>query len=208
MSIIIPANSAVGGGFEVANSLRFNSGSSDYLNRTFGTPTSSQTWTLSFWIKRCKIGSATEFVFNTDGGNEEDRLQFSSSDTLTWFEQNSGGGTVAELTTSQKFRDVSAWYHIVVARDSTQGTASNRIKLYVNGSQVTALGTATYPSQNDSSRFNTAVAHEIGARNAGTFVNLYMSEVTFIDGLQLGADSFGEFDGDSEIWKPIEMYLI
>jgi len=205
MPIIIPANSAVGGGFDVANSLRFNSGSSDYLNRTFGTPTSSQTWTLSFWIKRCKIGSATEFVFNTDGGNEEDRLQFSSSDTLTWFEQNSGGGTVAELTTSQKFRDVSAWYHIVVARDSTQGTSSNRIKLYVNGSQVTALGTATYPSQNDSSRWNTAVAHEIGARNGGTFVNLYMSEVVFIDGQQLAPTSFGEFDEDSGIWKPIDV---
>jgi len=202
MPIIIPANSAVGGGFDVANSLRFNSGSSDYLNRTFGTPTSSQTWTLSFWIKRCKIGSATEFVFNTDGGNEEDRLQFSSSDTLTWFEQNSSGGTVAELTTSQKFRDVSAWYHIVVARDSTQGTSSNRIKLYVNGSQVTALGTATYPSQNDSSRWNTGVAHEIGARNGGTFVNLYMSEVVFIDGQQLAPTSFGEVDSDSGIWKP------
>ena len=204
--IILGTNSIkAAGGYDVANSLRFNSGSSDYLNRTFGTPTSSQTWTLSFWIKRCKIGSATEFVFNTDGGNEEDRLQFSSSDTLTWFEQNSGGGTVAELTTSQKFRDVSAWYHIVVARDSTQGTSSNRIKLYVNGSQVTALGTSTYPSQNDSSRWNTAVAHEIGARNGGTFVNLYMSEVVFIDGQQLAPTSFGEFDEDSGIWKPIDV---
>jgi len=205
MPSILGANT-LSGGFDVANSLRFNSGSSDYLTRTFGTPTSSQKWTLSFWIKRCKIGSANEFIFNTDGGNEEDRLSFNGSgDTLTWYEQNSSGGTVAELTTSQSFRDPSAWYHIVLARDSTQGTASNRIKLYVNGSQVTALGTATYPSQNDSSRFNTAVAHEIGARNAGTFVNLYMSEVTFIDGLQLAADSFGEFDSDSGIWRPIDV---
>jgi hypothetical protein len=203
MPLIIPANS-ITGGYEVDNSLRFNSGSSDYLTRTFGTPTSSQKWTLSFWVKRCKLGS-NEFVFNTDGGDEEDRLQFNSGDTLTWFEQNSSAGTDAELTTNQVFRDTSAWYHIVVARDSTQGTASNRIKLYVNGSQVTSLGTATYPSLNDDSRWNTAVAHEIGARNAGTFVNLYMSEVTFIDGSQLAADSFGEFDEDTGIWKPIDV---
>jgi len=206
MPSILGANT-LSGGFDVANSLRFNSGSSDYLTRTFGTPTSSQKWTLSFWIKRCKIGSANEFIFNTDGGNEEDRLSFNGSgDTLTWYEQNSSGGTVAELTTSQSFRDPSAWYHIVLARDSTQGTSSNRIKLYVNGSQVTALGTATYPSQNDSSRWNTAVAHEIGARNAGTFVNLYMAETVFIDGQQLDATSFGEFDEDSStIWKPIDV---
>ena len=202
--IILGTNSIKDTGFNVDNSLRFNSGSSDYLTRTFGTPTSSQKWTLSFWVKRCKLGS-TEFVFNTDGGNEEDRLQFNSGDTLTWYEQNSSAGTDAELTTSQVFRDVSAWYHIVLARDSTQGTASNRIKLYVNGSQVTALGAATYPSQNDSSRFNTAVAHEIGARNGGTFVNLYMAEVCFIDGQQLDPTSFGEFDEDSGIWKPIDV---
>ena len=202
--IILGTNSIKDTGFNVDNSLRFNSGSSDYLTRTFGTPTSSQKWTLSFWVKRCKLGS-TEFVFNTDGGNEEDRLQFNSGDTLTWYEQNSSAGTDAELTTSQVFRDVSAWYHIVLARDSTQGTASNRIKLYVNGSQVTALGAATYPSQNDSSRWNTAVAHEIGARNGGTFVNLYMAEVCFIDGSQLAADQFGEFDEDSGIWKPIDV---
>jgi len=185
----------------IANSLRFNSGSSDYLTRTFGTPTSAKTWTLSFWIKRCALGS-TEFYFNTDGGNEEDRLQFGSADTLNWFEQNSSSGTVADLNTSQKFRDVSAWYHIVVARDSTQSTASDRIKLYVNGSQVTALGTSTYPSQNDDSRFNTAVAHEIGARNAGTFVDAYLAEIVFVDGQQLEPTSFGIFNTVSNIWEP------
>ena len=202
--IILGTNSVKDTGYDVANSLRFNSGSSDYLTRTFGTPTSSQKWTLSFWVKRCKL-SSTEFLFNTDGGNEEDRLQLQSANTLQWFEQDSSGGTVAELVTTQLFRDVSAWYHIVIARDSTQGTASNRIKIYVNGNQVTSFSTATYPSQNDSSRFNTAVAHEIGARNAGTFVNLYMSEVTFIDGSQLDATSFGEFDEDSGIFKPIDV---
>ena len=204
-SFLYPAPSTPTFAYNVDNSCRFDSGSSDRLLRTFGTPTSAKTWTLSFWIKRCALGS-TEFYFNTDGGNEEDRLQFGSADTLNWFEQNSSGGTVADLNTSQKFRDVSAWYHIVVARDSTQSTASNRIKIYVNGTQVTSWTTETYPSQNDDSRFNTAVSHEIGARNNGTFIDAYLAEIVFIDGQQLDATSFGEFDSDSpNIWKPIDV---
>jgi len=201
MPLILGTNSIKDTGFDVANSLRFNSGSSDYLTRTFGTPTSSKTWTLSFWVKRSKL-SVNQFFFNTDGGAEEDRIHFNSSDAFIWFEQNTSSGTVAHLETTRKFRDVSAWYHIVVARDSTQGTASNRIKLYVNGVQETSLDANTYPGLNDDSRFNTAVAHEIGARNAGSFIDAYLSEVVFIDGQQLDATSFGEFDEDNGIWKP------
>jgi len=203
MSLLIPGtNSIKDTGYDVANSLRFNSGSSDYLTRTFGTPTSAKTWTLSFWVKRSKL-SDSQFYFNTDGGNEEDRIHFNSSDAFIWFEQNSSGGTVAHLETTRKFRDISAWSHIVVARDSTQSTASDRIKLYINGVQETALDANTYPSQNDDSRFNTAVAHEIGARNAGTFIDAYLAEIVLIDGQQLDATSFGEFDSDSStVWKP------
>ena len=202
MPLILGTNSIKDTGYDVANSLRFNSGSSDYLTRTFGTPTSAKTWTLSFWVKRSKL-SDSQFYFNTDGGNEEDRIHFNSSDAFIWFEQNSSGGTVAHLETTRKFRDISAWSHIVVARDSTQSTASDRIKLYINGVQETALDANTYPSQNDDSRFNTAVAHEIGARNAGTFIDAYLAEIVLIDGQQLDATSFGEFDSDSStVWKP------
>ena len=202
MPLILGTNSIKDTGYNVANSLRFEQSSSDYMTRTFGTPTSSQTWTLSFWIKRSKL-SSTQFFFNTDGGNEEDRLHFDSSDRLIWFEQDSAGSTVADLTTNRVFRDVSAWLHIVIARDSTQATSSNRIKIYVNGVQETSFATSTYPSLNDNSRWNTAVSHEIGARNAGTFVSAYLSEVVFIDGQQLDPTSFGEFDEDSPtIWKP------
>ena len=203
MPSILSANT-LSSGYDVANSLRFNSGSSDYLTRTFGTPTSAKTWTLSFWVKRSKL-SVNQFFFNTDGGNEEDRIHFNSSDVFIWFEQNSSGGTVAHLETNRVFRDISAWYHIVVARDSTQSTASDRIKLYVNGVQETSLSANTYPSENDDSRFNTAVAHEIGARNAGSFIDAYLSEVVFIDGQQLASTSFGEFDSDTGIWKPIDV---
>jgi len=204
MPLILPSNSISAGGFAVNNSLRFEQSSSDYMTRTFGTPTSSQTWTLSFWIKRSKL-SSTQFFFNTDGGNEEDRLHFDSNDRLIWFEQNSSAGTDADLTTNRVFRDVSAWYHIVIARDSTQATSSNRIKIYVNGVQETSFASSTYPSLNDNSRWNTAVSHEIGARNGGTFVSAYLSEITFIDGQQLDPTSFGEFDEDTGIWKPIDV---
>jgi len=185
----------------IANSCRFNSGSSDYLTRTFGTPTSAKTWTLSFWVKRSKL-SVNQFFVNTDSGNEEDRIHFNSSDAFIWFEQNSSGGTVAHIETNRVFKDTSAWYHIVVARDSTQSTASDRIKLYVNGVQETSLSANTYPPLNDDSRFNTAVAHEIGARNAGSFIDAYLSEVVFVDGQQLEPTSFGVFNTVSNIWEP------
>ena len=168
------------------------------LTRTFGSG-NQQIWTLSFWIKRAELSSA-QFLFNTDGGNEEDRLQLNSANALQWFEQNSSAGTDAELTTNQVFRDTSAWYHIVLSRDSTQGTASNRIKIYVNGSQVTSFATATYPSLNDNSRWNSAVLHEIGARNSTGYFNGSMSHIHFIDGTAYDATAFGEYDANG-VWK-------
>jgi len=169
------------------------------LTRTFTTPTNNKIWTLSFWIKRSKLSSA-QFLFNTDGGNEEDRLSFNSGDGLVWFEQNSSAGTDADLTTNQVFRDTSGWYHIVLNRDSTQATASNRLKLYVNGSQVTSFATATYPSLNDNSRWNSAVLHEIGARNSTGYFDGSMSHIHFIDGTAYDASYFGETDANG-VWK-------
>jgi hypothetical protein len=111
---------------------------------------------------------------------------------------------IGVLTTNRVFRDPSAWYHIVVAFDTTQGTDSNRIKLYINGVQETSFSTATYPSQNTDLRFNTSgQVFNIGRR--GDSVNLldgYLAETVFIDGQQLTPTSFGEFDEDSGIWKP------
>ena len=198
--------------YEVANSLRFNKGSSDYLNLTFGTSTSTKKCTYSCWVKRSKLnddGGQYLFTFN-DSGNA---IYFNGSGT--------GAGTNDELVinsdsnfafyTDALFRDTSAWYHIVVAVDTTQGTDSNRVKLYVNGVQITSFGTANYPSQNAdfNNLFSSTGVHEIGRGTAtgGTeYFGGYMAEVVFIDGQQLDPTSFGEFDSDSpNIWKPIDV---
>jgi hypothetical protein len=104
---------------------------------------------------------------------------------------------------------LSAWYNLIIAVDTTQGTASNRIKMYINGNQVTSLSATTYPSQNFECNINSNTLHNIGCEQNGTnCIDGYLAETVFIDGLQLGEDSFGEFDEDSGIWKPIATQVL
>ena len=117
------------------------------------------------------------------------------------------GGSWKELVPNRLFRDFSSWYHFVIACDTTQSTASNRLKLYVNGEQITSFATEVYASQDYDTAINNNVVHRIGAYvNNGLTFDGYMAEVCFIDGSQLAADSFGEFDSNSStIWKPIDV---
>jgi hypothetical protein len=206
MPVILGANSA-SGGYTVKNSLRFNSGSTDYLNKTFSTSgTSAYIATISLWIKKAKLGSS-QFIFGTFAGSPSvysNDLYFTSSDTL---EFDFGNAAQYALVTTQVFRDVGAWYHIVIAIDSTQATAANRVKMYVNGSQITAFGTANYPTQNSVlMAFKNSNANSIGAAwNAGGPIDAYMSEFYNIDGQQLTPSSFGQTDPStpsSGIWVP------
>ena len=201
MSIIIPANSAVGGGFEVANGVRFNKESADNLIRTFGTATNRRKWTLSMWTKRSSIAQA--MLYSTSSASSY--YQFQSGGQLE-LNDVPGSSYNYRLITNAVYRDVSAWYHIVIAFDSTQGTDSNRIKLYVNGEQP-SLATATYPSQNFQPAVNNAEAQKFGSYDGSTDFSYsgYFSELTFVDGQQLDATSFGEFDGDSGAWKAIDV---
>jgi len=196
MPLILGANSA-SGGYEITNSLRFNQSSSDYLNRTPASSGNRQIMTFSFWLKKTSLGDGTNYqtVFQINGYTY---CKFhETTNTFTF------GDTAFDLETTQVFRDVSAWYHFVLAVDTTQATNTNRVKIYVNGSQVTAL-TATYPTQNTNLNWNTgSVAHQIGRHtSAGQYLNGYLSEFNFIDGQALTPSSFGETDFDTGIWKP------
>jgi hypothetical protein len=199
MPLILGANTLTAGGYEVDNSLRFNSGSSDYLSRTPASSGDRKTFTISFWVKRSILGTS-QFVYNARSANAS-AIFFTTGDQL-YFTVESG---VIQLQTNRLFRDVSAWYHIVYEIDTTQGTASNRAKLYVNGVQETSFATATYPSVNADTRFNENIAHNIGRRleTGGDFFNGYLSEFYNIDGQALTPSDFGEFDEDSGIWKSI-----
>jgi len=206
MPLILGTNSIKDTGFDVANSCRFDRGSTDFLNKTLGTPTNVDKATFSTWIKFTDTSSgndATLFGVLADGNNTT-YIQLLGSKVIR-LNMRESTSYIGVLTTNRVFRDPSAWYHIVVAFDTTQGTDSNRIKLYINGVQETSFSTATYPSQNTDLRFNTSgQVFNIGRR--GDSVNLldgYLAETVFIDGQQLAPDQFGEFDEDSPtIWKP------
>jgi len=201
--IILGTNSIKDTGYNVANSLRFNDGSSDFLSKTFGSAGNQQKMTISFWIKRSDLSGTKEVI--SQGSGSACHMNFQSSGTLEMNLRNSvDGGSNVFLITNRLFRDVSAWYHIVLALDTTQGTASNRAKLYVNGVQETSFGTENYPSQNGNLFFNEASAMQIGEDTGGANFNYdgYMAEFVFINAEQLAPTSFGEFDEDSGIWKP------
>ena len=209
MPLILASNSA-SGGYNVANSLRFNFASSDNLSITPASSGNRNTWTLSFWIKK-DINGAFRQIFNTSStGNSNTTLgqiYFDTSDRIVFY-LYTAGAEQANVTTTQKFRDLSAWYHIVIAYDDTQATASNRVKLYVNGSQVTAFDATNYPSQNFSGYFNMNQPTFWGkdAQSGGVnFLSGYLSEAYFINAQQLTPSSFGQTDPSvpsSGIWQP------
>ena len=207
MPLILGTNSIKDTGYNVANSLRFNDGSSDYLNRTLSGSGNTKKFTISFWQKLGTGFSADRAVIS--GGADANNyliVRNSSSQTIQILETVSGSDHT-NLVTNRLFRDVSAWYHIVVAIDTTQGTDTNRVKLYVNGTQETSFSTATYPGQNDDLQFNNNTAHAIGRRQpqGNIYMDGYLAEFVFVDNQQLDPTSFGEFDEDSGIWKPIDV---
>ena len=205
MPLILPGNvgsATAATGFNVANSCRFNSASSDRLNRTLGTPTNNLKWTYSFWIKRSKLGEEVAITEAINNSQNKGLILFRSDDQLEIIDLISDSYAMQKKT-NRKFRDVSAWYHIVFSNDSTVGSPD--LKIYVNGVEETSLATDNEYSQNQASSFNSALANHIGASASSRFSNCYFSEFVFIDGLQLAADQFGEFDSDSGIWKPIDV---
>jgi hypothetical protein len=184
----------------IDNSLRFDDGSSDNLTRTPSSASNRDTFTFSFWVKRSNISSNQSIITARSDGSNYFTIRFEPDD-LHIFDLTSGSFAY-QIKTNQLFRDISAWYHIVIAFDTTQGTAADRIKIYVNGSQVTSFASASYPSQNTDQYINNTVEHQIGKNGSGDFFDGYMAEFVFIDGQQLDPTSFGEFDTTTGIWKP------
>ena len=191
-------------GYQVANSCRFNSGSSDTLNRNPSGASNRKTYTISFWVKRAKIGSRQSIFNNTDGSGQDGvYFDFQADDTFLFNDYGTGAYLTPRFETTQVFRDTSAWYHIVYAVDTTQGTESNRVKIYVNGNQVTNFDVANYPSLNQDTLWNRTDMIYIGTYTAGgNYLGAYLSEVINIDGLQLDPTSFGEFNSQTGIWVP------
>ena len=198
----------------IANSCRFDDssgGTGDYLEKNFSsTQDSRRTFTVSAWVKRSNLTGTDQRYWGSSEGSGEgyNSLGFDGSNQLKVLSGNTtNSGTQLNFASNAVFRDTSAWYHIVYAVDTTQSTESDRVKIYVNGSQITSFGTATYPSQNTDLLTSTTPQMTIGMRDLrGTNANLfdgYLAEFIFVDNQQLLPTSFGAFNPITNIWEPI-----
>jgi hypothetical protein len=202
------AGSGGAAGYQIERSLRFNSADGAYLSRT-PSAGNRRTWTWSGWFKRA-LPSNTNMVF-VAGASDEQAIYFNGlAGSATLVVSRYSGAFTYYLETQQVFRDPSAWYHIVVAYDTTQGTDTNRVKLYVNGVKVTQFSSATYPGPNTEYEVNSNVSHKIGRYADGC-----LADVHFLDGLTPGTTTrvangvteeiltdFGEFDAATGVWNP------
>ena len=194
---------APSGGYNIARSVRLRSSASAYLNRTPASAGSLTTWTWSGWLKRGTLSASLNIPIFSAGtsGTNDTNITF-NSDIIDWFNRN-GGSINGRLNTTQVFRDPSAWYHLVFVWDTTNGTSSNRMKIYVNGSLVTALSTATYPGPSQSSNINNNVANYIGLQTGtSNYFDGYLTEINFIDGQALTPSSFGSTNAITGVWQP------
>jgi hypothetical protein len=180
MSAIHQVLLAGGGGYQIANSLRFRAANSAYLSRTFGSPTSSTVWTFSAWCKRGTLGSTSYLL----GASTTTNFGFNSSNQLVL----TLNGTTA-CTSTAVFRDPSAWMHIVYQQNGSAQT------IYVNNASV-ATGTTA------AAIFNTAIAHQVGAANTTNFFDGHLANVYWIDGQALTPSSFGQTDAITGVWVP------
>ena len=191
--------------YEVANSCRFQDSDSSEMNRSIGSTGSNTTWTVSAWVKRVELGQSSP-IFGTGDGNANNDARmvfFDADDKIECSYYNSG--YTYEVTTNRLFRDVTAWYHICILFDTTESTAADRVKIYVNGTKETSFATSSYPSEDASFNFgNTSYSHfvnDMGGRNIRG--SHYIAELVYLDGTALAVTNFGEFDSDSpRIWKP------
>jgi len=209
MPLILGTNSIKDTGFNVDNSYFIGADAKTSITNT--TPTNTKKFTISFWIKIHEFptsgGDRPIFGYYSDGNNQS-YMYLRNDGTLGIFE-NESGNTKLDFRTTQVLRDPSAFYNIIMAIDTSQGTASNRLKLYINGSQVTTFNAENYPAQDYASQLNeNSLVFNVGgtATNDGNHIKGTFCEFAFIDGQQLDQTSFGEFDEDTPtVFKPISL---
>ena len=182
---------------------------STYLSRTISSEGNRTTLTISCWFKRSKVGADQHLFSSRDNGvnsGSVDEVKLTSADILR-VEGYSGSGYNYRKHTNRKLRDTNAWYHVVVAYDTSNSTADDRIKIYINGERETSFSTSTNPSSSFSTYwFDTTDPFIIGTdvrtlTGASNFDGL-MAHVHVVDGTAYAASTFGETDSSSGIWKP------
>ena len=205
---VITDDSALGG-MEIERSLRFNDDDAIDLRRTLSSSGNRKTFTWSGWVKRSSFAHQALFSSTTEvsSGNSHTYLLFNSSHRLVAQAYNYSGGTAYNLNTTRLFRDPNAWYHIVWALDTTQSTSSDRVKLYVNGEQLTSFSTETYPSQNyqgliNDSSYKMLIGNAFPSLSNNSPFDGYMTEINFVDGSALDPSHFGYTESQTGLWRP------
>ena len=195
------------GAYEIDRSVRIDAATgSGKFTRTFGTNSSDTTKTISFWLKQGTIGGTQTLFATTSDGYIESRLDFLSDGTMQFADRDSSSGS-SDLVkqTSRRYKDISSWYHIVIIIDTTNVTAGDRIRIYTNGVRETAFLTDTNPAQNYAVQmFRSGVSNFIGANNTNNYVQLYLTEIHFLDGTIKEPDKFGERSATTGQWIPIK----
>ena len=189
-------------GYDIDNSIGLEEANNENLRTTNQAAGNQKTWTFSVWAKRTQINYSWATIFgagrNYIAFDLDDRLQYRNYD-----------GTNYYLESTARFRDTSAWYHIVAIQDTTQATASNRVRLYVNGEQITDFSTEDYPTQNLEGDLG-GVGSSLNWLQFGRFYSGgrhysgYLAEAHYLNGTVAEATEFGEYDEDSGIWIPKE----
>jgi len=186
--------------YTVDQSLRFEDST---LNRTPASAGNRKTYTVSVWVKRSELGATYPGVFSGGTGSDLDMMRFQTSGELAY-----RAGASYEVASTALYRDVGAWYHLLMAVDTNESTSTDRVKLYVNGDVITAFSATTYPAEDFEGSINNTVIHYIGTgdNDAPTtrLFNGYLAEFYVIDGQALTPSSFGETDSATNQWKPID----
>ncbi len=193
---------AAAGGYTISRSLRFNSADSAYLSRTPASAGNRRTWTWAGWVKRSRTGADENIFSHVTSSVGQYVFTFNAGDAISFYIYT--GSFLALKQTTQVFRDTSAWYHLQIVWDTTNATAADRMRLYVNGSRVTTFSSSVDPSLNLQGEINNIVEHGIGTNTPfkNTFFSGYLADIHFIDGQALDPTSFGEFSATTGVWMP------
>ena len=202
------ASSAAGGfySYQIEKSCRFDRADTSYLYRTQGTGSSQRTWTFSTWFKKAQILTSADqnpifFSGAQSGGTNHGGLLFDSSKLDDMRPFNYTNSFDFDLRTTAVFRDPAAWTHVVMRVDTTQSSSGDRVRLYINGTQITDFDTESQPSQNFDTAFgiNSTVMYVADATGSSSY-NGYLAETIFTDGQSYAPTQFGETKNG--VWIP------
>ena len=185
----------------IAKSCIFNSGDSPGLSHTLSGDGNKKKFTISAWVKPNKATGDYQAVV-VGGGTSGSSAGIFFNGNMQLYIYFFGANV---LTTNRSYENYNKWYHIVVRVDSSDSTADDRVRLYVDGTQVTSFGTRNNPSQDaEDTLFNVNAKNiDLGRHTTGTYyLDAYLAEVNFADGQSYGPETFGITDTSTGRWIP------